>query len=216
MAAPLRQFPFHQVRPKRGEMHSSITWNPYCDLAPIHWFHIGMGAPLFDYGGQIPFPEYEHVDPWFSLRSIIVPCAKSWWDLQGCFTLDRSASYGGASMYVSDVHNPIDIERLQLERTREAEFHMVAEMFINFEAEQSGYANARYSLEGDIAYTGLFIVLPTWSNPEEVVIPDVWEIPDGWSEETAVEFAGRFVDLNAYELPPHIEGEAVTFRPRKA
>lgn len=215
MASPLRQFPFHQIRPKRGEMHSSITWNPYCDLAPTHWFHIGVGAPLFDYGGNAPFPEHEHVDPWFSLRSIIVPAAHSWWDLHGSFVLDRSESYGGASIYVADVHNPIDIERLEFARTHENEFHLVAEVFINFEAEHSGYANSHYSLECDIAYTGLIVVLPTWANPDEVVIPDIWAIPEGWTETTAIEFASRFVDLHAYELPPIIDGEAVTFRPRK-
>lgn len=207
----LKNFPVSKLKPKASRFGGSLEFNPYCELPPTIWYRIGIDLEPFDLGEDAPDPEYSgtEVDTTLSAGGIILPF-RDWRQISGEF--GPVEDVGEGSIYVSGVHNPVDIASIRFERIQGMKFRINLDIAIAFEFEGAGFRDASCSLEIEVDYSGLSFYAPTWTNPDAVIFPEDWKIPDEFDEATVKELFERFVDTESYNMSR--DGKSFKLLPR--
>lgn len=195
----LKDFPVSKLKPTDSGFGGSLEFNPYCDLPPTIWYGLGIDLEPFDLGDDAPDPEYSgtEVDTTLSAGGIILPF-RDWREISGEF--GPIEDVGEGSIYVSGVHNPVDISSIRFDRIHGTRFHINLDLAIAFEFEGAGFRDTTCSLEVEVDYAGLSFYAPTWTDPDSVKFPSDWKIPEEFDEATVKELFDRFVDTDLYEL----------------
>jgi hypothetical protein len=195
----LKNFPISKLKPIASRFGGSLEFNPYCDLPPTIWYRIGIDLEPFDLGADAPYAEYfgTQVDTTLSAGGIVLPF-RDWRQISGEF--GPVEDVGEGSIYVSSVHNSVDVASIRFKRIQGTRFRINLDVAIAFEAEDTGFRDTTCSLEIEVEYEGLSFLAPTWANPESVKFPGDWKIPDEFDEITVCELFERFVDTESYHL----------------
>lgn len=195
----LKQFPMELVRPVEARFGGSLHYNPYCDLSPTIWYNFGVTLAPIELGESAVAPDLfgDTLETQLALGGIVIPQC-SWKGIAGEY--GPVEDQGESSVYVSNVHVPIDIESVVFSRLSGCNFRIQLALHIDFEHAGAGYANAGVALEIEAQYEGLSFCIPRWTNPEEVVFPKPWRIPARFNNSTVSEMFARFVDLDGYRL----------------
>jgi len=197
-------FPFNKVRFGIGGMSSSIMWNPYANLTPCNTYNLGI-----PYTGGPEGEEESHIS-----ISMIAPIGNGSWDEQvGHRTWKLKDQYGDASVYIGGRHNLIQVLSLDLKRLEGTKFKLNLTAYVDFDFESVDYDNSLLELETIVEFSQATISIPTWSNPDEVVIPKEWNIPEEWNKDTGSKFASRFIDLSKYE-EAEVDEHSISFAPK--
>ena len=195
----LKDFPISKLKPTASSFGGSLSFNPSCDLPPTIWYGFGIDLEPFDLGDDAPDPEYSgtEVDTTLSGGGIILPF-RDWRQISGEF--GPIEDVGEGSIYVSGVHNPVDISSVRFDRIHGTRFRINLDVAIAFEFEGAGFRDTRCSLEVEVDYAGLSFYAPTWTDPDSVKFPSDWKIPEEFDETTVKELFDRFVDTDLYDL----------------
>jgi len=207
----LKDFPVSKLKPKFASFGGSLQFNPYCDLPPTIWHRISIDFESFDLGESAPDPQFfgTTVDTDLSAGGIILSF-RDWREIGGEF--GPIEDVGEGSIYVSNVHNPVDVSLIRFERIQGTKFRINLDVAIAFEFEGSGFRDTTCSFEFEVDYSGLSFHAPIWNDPDSVEFPDVWNIPEEFNEATVMELFERFVDTGLYVLKR--DGKSFRLLPR--
>jgi len=197
-------FPFDKVKFGSGSMSSCIMWNPYGNLTPSNTYSFGI-----PYTGGPEGEEESHIS-----ISMIAPMGNGSWDEQvGHRAWQLKDQCGDASVYIGGRHNLIQVLSLDLKRLEGTKFKLTLTAYVDFQFEGVEYDNSLLELETIVEFSQTTISIPNWSNPDEVVIPKEWNIPEVWNKDTGSKFASRFIDLSKYE-EAEVDEDSISFAPK--
>lgn len=207
----LKDFPVSKLKPEFARFGGSLHFNPHCNHPPTIWYRIGIDLESFDLGENAPDPEFwgTTVDTTLSAGGIVLPL-RDWREIGGEF--GPIEDVGEGSIYVSSVHNPVDVSLIRFERIQGTRFRINLNAAIAFEFEGAGFRDTKCSLEFEADYAGLSFHAPIWNDPDSVEFPDAWNIPEEFNETTVKELFERFVDTALYDLKQ--DGESFWLHPR--
>lgn len=195
----LKIFPVREIKPQSSRFGGSLIFNPYSDLPPTIWYSVGIDIAEIELGSNAPAPDLwgTKVDTTLILGGILLP-QRRWMDISGVF--GPIEDVGESSVYISDVHNPIDINSVTFSLIQGAVFRIDFDLLIAFEYEGSGFMDAECSISVEAEYQGLSFNEPVWNDPDSVSFPEKWQIPSEFNEITVSELFERFVDTDSYSI----------------
>ena len=208
----LKRFPTSKLKPASASFGGRLAFNPYCELPPTIWYGIGIALEPFDLEDCAPDPDLwgTTIDTTLSSGGIILPF-RDWKKING--ELGPIEDVGEGSIYVSGVHNPVDIRLVRFKRIGGTKFRINLDLEIAFEFEGSGFSDTRCSLEIEPEYSGLSFYAPIWNDPDSVEFPNDWKIPENFDKTSVQELFERFVDTSLYDL--NQDGKSFKLLPRK-
>jgi hypothetical protein len=203
----LKTFPSHKVRARSAVLGARLTYNPYSKLQPTIWHAIEIELEPIDLGDDAYAPDIfgETLETSVRLGGIAL-AERSWTSIAG--EQGPVEDTGSSSMYVSNVHVPVDIVSLVFDRLQGKRFAIHVELWLDFEYAGAGYRNTLLALDMEADYDGVSFRVPQWNEPDKVKFPEDWRIPTAFNERTVAELFGRFVDLGGYRLTH----DAATYR----
>jgi len=211
----LKDFPVERIKATSAGWRGSVIYNPFGGpTPPTLWYGIGIALKIIDLGDQAPAPELwgTELETELRLGGIVLPF-RSWRDLD--YEYGPVKDVGESSVYISGVHNPIDIERVRTTHIEGASFRIELDLFFAFEFDGSGFRNTRHSMVVEAEFRGVSFCVPQWSDPEEAtkLMPLEWNIPTEFNDHTVRAFLERFVDTSEFQLER--DGEFFLFSPRQ-
>src|SRR4051794_26978109 len=128
----LKTFPISQIRPTAASFRGNLVYNPYSRLPPTIWYCIGVDLEKIDLAEDAPAPDIwgTTVDTTLCLGGIVLPF-RDWREIDGTFGPIEDA--GASSVYVSDIHNPIDIRSVRFSKLDGVRFKIDFNLYIAFE-----------------------------------------------------------------------------------
>ena len=195
----LKKFPVEGLSVTRATFSAHIVFNPFAQIPPALWYTFGLDLAPIDLGKQAVDPvEYEQIlETDIELGGIELPFRR-WNEIEGEF--GPIPDQGASSIYVSCVHNPIDIRSLKMHRIRSNRWQINTDIMIDFENAQAGYRNVEASLSFRASFGGISFYIPSWTSKPK--FPSRWKIPSVFNQRTVDALVARFVDLDVYRNPP--------------
>lgn len=184
-----------------------LVYNPYTKIPPTLWHTVEIELEPIEIGDDAYAPETfgNSLQTSVGLGGIVL-AERSWTRIAG--RRGPIEDTGSSSIYVSNVHVPIDILSIAFDRLHGTRFAISVELWFDFEYAGAGYRNARLALDLEADYVGVTFRVPRWNEPDAVTFPQEWRIPSVFNEQTVAELFERFVDLEEYALT----GDADTYR----
>lgn len=189
----LARFPVEQIRVVSAGFGGSIHYNPIANLAPCLWYGFGVDLAPIELGDAAAHDRERTLRTSLSFGGIVLP-QRRWTDISGVY--GPIPDVGDGSIYLSSVHNPIDIRRVSFRRLEGVRFAVNVELLIAFECGGSGFEDAVVSLEFEADYGGVSFYVPEWTNPDQIRFPPEWRIPAAFDDDSVREIFSRFIDLD--------------------
>jgi hypothetical protein len=166
----------------------------------VRWC-INMPIAPLDLGDDAAYPELETiVDSAVSFDELDLDI-EDWRELANTF--EFSSSQNG-SFYVTSAHNPVDAIRLTITDLGNTLFQIAATARFCFEFEQSGYQDAVVDLNFTAKYVGFHFCVPTWTDPNSVILPAEYGVPSmqpDWTHQEILSFVAQHLDLSQFDAP---------------
>lgn len=194
----LKDFPAFKMSPKDVSFSGALIYNPVCALPPTIWYGIGIQLEPFDLGDSAPCPDLfgTAVDTMLCVGGIVLPF-RDWREIHG--SVGPVKNVGESSIYVSGVHNLIDIRQAHFRRIGDRRFRINLDLLIDFEGEGAGFRDTECSIEVTADYSGISFYAENRAS-DAFPLPADWKIPEVFDRRSVLEFFERFVDTTVYDL----------------
>lgn len=202
-------FPVEQIKITSSGFGGSVCYNPYAQLPPCLWYGVSFDLGPIDLGDAAIVEQDRPLQTTLEFGGIVLP-QRRWNEIHGSW--GPIPDVGQGSVYVSGVHNPVEILRIDIRHLTGIFFRIRADLLIDFEFEGSGFENTHLCVEATAEYGGVSFHVPQWTHPDEVRFPPEWRIPTVFDDKSVLELLGRFVDLDCYELRQ--KGHSYVLEPR--
>lgn len=195
-----RRFPVEELRPVSASFGGSLVFNPFAQLPPSLWYGVEIDLDAIELGHA---GATEALETQLIFGGIVLP-QRDWREISG--SIGPVDDQGESSIYVDDVHTPIELHRVAFERVDGIQFLIELDFTIDFESEELAYDNARTQISVQADYQGLFFHEPVFADPSAVKIPREWNVPDRFDTSTVRAFFERFVDTRRYAIEQQDQG----------
>jgi hypothetical protein len=187
------RFPSEQLNPTQAGFGATLEFNPYAKLPPSLWyaFHVDLAPIELGENAYAPDVFGTVIKTTLVMGGIELPFRR-WTEIEGAFGPFKDVGEG--SLYVSDAHNTVLVQSLEMSRKVDCTWNVSASIAIDFE---SGYERVETTVEFAAAYTGISFVVPEWTKTPR--FPKSWRIPSEFTQDTVDEMVARFVDLDIYD-----------------
>jgi hypothetical protein len=193
-----KRFPVEQIEVASAEFSGALWFNPTSGCPPRLDYSFGLHLAPRDVFDRRPTT--------IQLSSMELP-ARDWTGLLGPHP--QALPSDDCTVYVAGVHNPVDVQGLELISRRGTRFDAEFALLLDFEFSGHTYRNIRVRIRTDCTFTGLGFHAPA---PERS-FPAAWDLPAEYTLGTVSELLGRFVDLDAYDALEQ-DGRWFTAKPR--
>ncbi len=183
----MKNFPIEQLEETGSTMNGSIVFNPFSNIPPSLLYSIEI---------EFCIKNSNEDSLSFTLDGISLP-EKDWRKFSGLYR--APSRWEGGSVYIDSAHNPIDVYYLQFKKRNADCFDVEAELFIDFEFQNTPYQNIKVKADFPTKFTGISFRVPLWNDPSAVKYPTEWRIPSEYTQESVDELVSRFAVLDSFE-----------------